>query len=877
MHTPLYRTFQCLLAAQLVWAQGGPFTISTVAGSRNTGDGAMATTAPLAAVEGLAADGLGNLYLADAPDHRIRRIRPNGVIETLAGNSEAGFAGDGGPATAAKLNSPYGLAADREGNLFIADFGNARVRRIAADGVISTVAGGGSTTPSFFGAAIAGTAAALRGPRNLALDAAGNLYISDYAAHRVLRLTPGGMLSHFAGTQTAGKAPEQIAAILAPLSEPTALAVDRAGAVYIADAGNYAIRRVWGGVMTSVNSTGAAVRGLTFNFITGMAIDSNGELYVAEGRGRPLRRVSPQGVVVQYAEGGRDVTVDASGTAFLADGPYVRRLGRNSSAIIAGTGGYFFAGEQSLAADARMRAPSGLAIDTIGNVYVADRDNHRVRRMATDGRVETVAGTGLAGVMTAPGVATQLPLNMPSAVAVDSDGVLWIADTGNRAIRRVLPGGRMESAVTTVLKTPTGLARDRSGNLYISDSANHRVYRYSAKDGLVPVAGSGTAGNLGDGSPPLFAQLNRPTGLAIDASGVLYICDSGNARIRRLMPNGVMQGYPSTGLREPKGLALDTEGLYVADAGAHRVAWIGANGARVEIAGAGVAGYGGDGGAAVEARLNSPSALLILPNGTMLVADSDNHVVRGLGKGNASGVVVGDAQVAPVLLSAASHREAPAVPGALMKIQGSGLGPLQGVGGRLTFGGVLDTRLDGVEVRFDGLPAPLLYVQDALIQLQAPAGLHGRARAVVEVWWQGALRTRMNVPVEDIAPRFFLLEGAEGQVQAMNEDGNVNVPENPAPRGSTVSVYATGSGLWDRPLPDGAPAPAEPVLQPRQAVTVEVDGRPAEVISTAAAPGLVGTLQVNVRIPVETAGGSVPVVLRIGNAGSVEKATLAVK
>lgn len=867
-----------LATASLTWAQGGPYTISTIAGSRGNGDGALAVTAPLAAVEGVALDPFGNLYLADAPDHRIRRIRPNGIIETVAGNGEAGFSGDGGPATSAKVNSPYGLACDRDGNLFIADYGNGRVRRVSPAGVITTVAGGGATSPSFFGATVAGPSASLGGPRNLAFDAAGNLFISDYAAHRVLRLTPDGLLSHFAGTQKPGKAPEQIAAILAPLNEPTALAVDRAGAVYIADAGNYSVRRVRDGVMTNVTSTGTAVRGLTFGFITGLAIDSAGELYVAEGRTRPVRRISPQGVVVQFADGGRDVAVDGAGTLYLADGPYVRRLSRNSSTIIAGTGGFFYAGEQALATEARLRAPTGLAIDRIGNLYVADRDNHRIRRIALDGRVETVAGNGTAGAMAAPGVATQLPLNLPSAVAVDADGVLWIADTGNRAIRKVLPGGRMENAVNTVLRSPVALAVDRGGNLYIADSANHRVYRLHPRDGFAPVAGSGTAGNLGDGSPPVLAQLNRPSGLAVDAAGVLYICDAGNARIRRLMPNGVMQGYPSTGLREPKGVAPDAEGgLFVADAGNHRVVWLGVNGARVELAGTGAPGFGGDLGAAADAQLSSPSALIVAPNGAILIADSDNHVVRSLTRGAPAGVLVGEAQTTPQLLSAASHRGSPAVPGALMKITGSGLGPAQGVGGTIGTNGRLDTRLEGVDVRFDGLPAPLLYVQDSLIQLQVPAGLHGRAQATLEVWWQGGLRTKFTVPVEDIAPRLFLLEGAGGQVQALNQDGNINVADNPALRGSVVSLFATGSGLWDGPLADGAPTPPAPPLLPRPAVTVEVDGRLAEVLSATAAPGLVGTLQVNVRLPNDTGEGAVPVVLRVGGIGSVEKATLAVK
>lgn len=868
MHMPVARTFLFASLACSGWAQSS-FVINTIAGSRSAGDGGPALAAPLAAVEGVAVDGAGNIYLADAPDHRIRRIRPNGLIETVAGTGEAGFSGDGGPGTQARVNSPYGVAVDGRGNVFFCDYGNQRVRRIAVNGTVSTVAGGGTATVSYFGAPTAGPQAQLAGPRNLVFDNAGNLYFSDYAAHRVLRLAPDGQLSHFAGGQKAGTSADAVVAMLGLLKEPTALAVDRAGAVYIADAGNYAIRRVFGGTMTRVTSTGTAARA-TFDFITGLAIDATGELYVAEGRSRPLRRISPQGGVVQFSEGGRDVAVDLAGNAVIADGGFVRRLTRQSTAVIAGNGQYFFGGENGMATEARLRAPSGLAMDRAGNLYIADRENHRVRRLGVDGKILTVAGTGVAGAMTAATAATAAPLNQPSSVAVDPEGAVWVIDAGNRAVRRFWPGGRMEPGLTTGLRNPTGLAIDAAGNLYIADAGQHRVLSYSPRDGsLAPVAGTGVAGNGGDGKAPLLAELNRPTGLAFDADGQLLICDTGNSRIRRVTSAGLIEPYAPTGFIEPTGIVADRDGVYLTDTGAHRVVWLGANGARAEVAGRGVPGFGGDGGPGVEALLQRPAALLVTPAGELIVADTDNHVVRQLGKG---GLVVSNIGTT-TLLSAASQREAPVAPGALIRLVGAGLGPAQGVAASVGLNGRFDTRLEGVEVRFDGLPAPLLYVQESEIHLQVPAVMQGRARCVVEVWWQGALRARASSPVEDLAPRVFLLDGT--QARALNEDGNLNLAENPAERGSLVTLFATGIGPWDRELPDGTPAVEG--LTPRETVTVLVDGRSAEVVSARAAVGLLGTLAVTVRAPLEAPAGTVDVVLRVGAKASGDRATIALR
>ena len=555
-----YRSYQLLLILSQVVVAQGPFSISTFAGGAQAAGPVSALEAAWASVEGIAFDGAGNLYVADAPDNRVWRVLRSGRVELLAGTGESGFSGDGGAATAARLNTPYGVAVDGAGNVFVADLGNGRVRRISASGAITTVAGGGATEPNFFGAPMQGRDAKLSSPRNLTFDGQGVLFFTDIGAHRVLRLSSDGTLVHVAGQKDPGDAFDNVPALLAPLRAPTALAFDRGGALYVADSGNKVIRRILRGTMTKVTSTGSAAR-VSFGTITGLAIDAGGEMYVAEGRETPLKKISPGGTVAQYPNGGRDVAVDGNGV-LLADGGVVRRYSAAGAEVVAGSGGYYFAGDGGQAASARMRMPSALAVDKAGNLYIADTANHRVRRVTLDGKIETVAGPG--------------QLNSPAGVAVDEGGMVWIADTGNNAIRRLLPNGTLETW-TTGLKRPRGLAFDRAGVLVAADSENHRVVRLPAANRVEVLVGTGRAGNGGDGSVAAQAQLNTPTDVEYDRAGVLYICDGGNKRVRRVV-GGIVQGYPSAGLVEPVGIALGAEGLYVTDAGTHRVAWLAANG-----------------------------------------------------------------------------------------------------------------------------------------------------------------------------------------------------------------------------------------------------------------------------------------------------------
>src|SRR5664279_2772055 len=218
------------------------YRIETLAGTASLGDGGPATAAQIGTIQGIAADRWGNVYLSDTDHNRVRKIDTSGIITTVAGKGTAGFSGDGGPATSAQLNLPYGLAVDLAGYLYIADLENNRVRRVGPDGMIVTYAGTGGQGSSGDGGLA--TSAQMLSPRNLAVDSAGNLYISEFSGHRVRKVTPDGRISTAAGTGIAGFRGDGGLATSAQLAFPAGLALDRQGNLYIADSQNQRVRMV---------------------------------------------------------------------------------------------------------------------------------------------------------------------------------------------------------------------------------------------------------------------------------------------------------------------------------------------------------------------------------------------------------------------------------------------------------------------------------------------------------------------------------------------------------------------------------------------------------------------------------------------------------
>jgi sugar lactone lactonase YvrE len=392
--------------------------INTVAGNSTggfAGDGGPAVSAQLGGPWGVAVDAAGNLYIADTNNNRIRKVTLAGVISTVAGNGTWGFAGDGGPATAAQLNSPWGIAEDGGGNIYIADMSNNRIRKVTPAGVISTVAGNGNS--GFSGDGGPATSAGLNYPSGVAVDAAGNFYIADFNNNRIRKVTVGGVISTVAGNGTAGFGGDGGYATSAQLRYPYGVAVDAAGNLYIADSSNSRIRKVTsGGVISTVAGNGtygfsgdggpAASAGLYYP--RGVLLDAGGNLFIADAYNNRIRKVTSGGVI----------------------------------STVAGNGAAGFSGDGGPATSAELYLACGVAVDTGGNLYIADYANSRIRKVTPAGVISTVAGNGNSGFSGDGGPATSAQIFYPTGVVVDSGGSLYIADYNNSRIRKVTPPPR---------------------------------------------------------------------------------------------------------------------------------------------------------------------------------------------------------------------------------------------------------------------------------------------------------------------------------------------------------------------------------------------------------------------------------------------------
>jgi uncharacterized protein (TIGR03437 family) len=601
--------------------------ITTIAGSdfifpRST----RALDAPLSGVTCTAADARGNVYLCDETSNVVARISRDGMLAVVAGNGirSGGFSGDGGMATAARLNSPQRVAVDAAGNLYVADTANHRIRKVSLDGTISTVAGTGEA--GFSGDKGPATSAQLNWPYGLTVSSSGLLYIADTSNNRVRRVDASGAIDTIAGGGSALS--DGGPAASGSLYQPYDVAVDSSGNLYIADLGNSRVRKVnsQGTISTLASGIGHA---------RGLAVDAIGTVYVANGWGY-----------------NQILKIDSSGNV----------------SVVAGTGAWGFGGDGGPATAASFSAPPGVAVDAAGNLYVADHGNQRVRKISTLGTITTLAGSGQANLSGDGGPAGGATLKGPTALAMDSSGSLYIADSGNNRVRKISPQG----IVTTVAGGGTtlgdggpatsamladrvlGLALDPLGNLYIVDTDNHRIRKVDPRGTITTVAGTGSIpySAVGDGGAATSADIAYPTAVAADAAGNVYIAEglgSWYSSIRKVNAQGVITriaggrpGYAGDGgpatqalLNYPWALATDTTGnLYLADRYNSRVRKITPQGVITTVAGGGTAV--GDGGPATSAALNEPLGALADALGNLYIADTGNNRIR---KVSASGVI----------------------------------------------------------------------------------------------------------------------------------------------------------------------------------------------------------------------------------------------
>ncbi len=551
--------------------------ITTFAGtgiSGFSGDGGPATAAEISYPNGMVVDSAGNVILADGGNARIRKIDRTGTITTIAGTGVFGDTGDGGPATLAEIGQAFGMTLDKTGNLYFADVGNCVVRKIDTAGIISTVAGDFTAGCGYNGDGLVATSAQLNLPRGVVLDPNGNVYIADTQNHRVRVVNTAGVINTFAGDGIQGFTGDGGLATLAEIGNPRGLAY-RQGTIYILPAGSSRIRTVV--ISTNIINT---YLGSFFGYDgdnnpllstelsggTAEIFNKTGSLVFTDSFNARVRMVA--GTVVQTLAGGfvgdggpgtgatlvqpEDVAFDKAGNYYIADagGNRIRKVDSTGTiSTVAGTGVTGYTGDGGTATTARLSYPGGVAVDGTGNIFVSDTNNNVIRKIDTTGTINTFStNANFSGLW-----------NM----ATDAAGNVYVADLGTCVIWKVNSSGVATAVAGTIfvcgyagdgglatsaqLNSPLGIAVDKAGNLYIGDSGNNRVRKVNTRGLISTITGDGNCGFTGDGGLATAAEVCFPEGMAVDTLGNVYLADAGNARVREIS-KGTINTIGGTGL-----------------------------------------------------------------------------------------------------------------------------------------------------------------------------------------------------------------------------------------------------------------------------------------------------------------------------------------
>jgi len=562
-------------------------SLITVPVDAKTGSG-KATETEISLVDGITLDKKGNVYITMREHNIISRIDTKGMMTRYAGSGESGFSGDGGPAIKANFKTPAGLAFDPEGNLYIADRENHRVRKLDTSGNISTFAGIGKA--GFSGDGGPAVRAKLNLPSGLAADEKGNLYISDRSNDRIRVVDKKGVIRTYAGTGVAGFQGDAGPALKAQLDKPFGIALDEAENLYIADRNN-----------------------------------------------NRVRKVSPEGIIT----------------------------------TVAGDGGFFFMGDNGPAYRASVAAPTGVAVDKKGNLYIADRNNNRIRLVDKLGMIRTVAGTGQQDYNGESETARETNLYLPFGLTVDSNDKLLVIDRSHYRIRRIDPkSGKVETiagnglklfagdggpATGATLSFPHGMFVDKNDNLIFSDKGHYRIRKITPKGIISTIGGNGRRGNVGNNIPALEANvynvttiiqnpvgdafMSSPSGFVsiirrLDAKGIIHdYIDTASPKYREAISKSKYKGLVQTGavatITQFSDITFDPKGnLFISDRMNHQIRKIDINGNISTIAGTGDSDYYGDGGPALEAAFRDPNSLASDKQGNIYIAEAANNRIR---------------------------------------------------------------------------------------------------------------------------------------------------------------------------------------------------------------------------------------------------------
>lgn len=927
--------------------------ISTIAGGGQSYEDGKATDAALHSPDFVAVDRNGNVYLAEPVIHIVRKVTPTGQIQTVVGsvgnyrNSIGGYGGDGGPATQARLNSPQGIAVDHLGNLYIADQGNYRVRRVSPDGVITTFAGSGLSGSTGDG----GPATAARMyPYDVAVDNAGNVYILESSRVRKVDVTTGTITTVAGGgassadnlpaTQTKYELLKGLAvggdgslyladyrtnkvfrvgtdgisrAIAVVPGTPVSLDVDRSGNIYVVEQSTFLVRKlvsfVNDAIPPTIKITGPSVTGSyigTVNYlnIQGTVSDNlefthatwsndrggGGRMEVGRILGRPDFW---QQMNIPLKPGLNVVTVTAWDVAGnrSSDVLNVNFVIGTPFSTVAGTRTSGYSGDNAIGTAAQLWSPETLVVDNDGNIFVAERGNHTIRKITPAGIITAFAGNGQVGASGDGGPATAAMLNEPSGLALDAAGNVYIADTNNHRIRKVAPDGVIRNfagtgvagfsgdggaATSAQLATPVGLAFDAAGNLYVADADNNRVRKISPTGVITTIAGGKISPTAAEGIPATEYPLKFPTALAFAPTGELYLADTGKHSIRKIDANGkITTAVPGDGnwssLNAPGNLAFDRKGvLYIADQKNNRV--------QTHVPGYNAAGLfaGGrsgnmlDSGAREELILTEPAGVAFDRNGNLFIADTGNHRIVKLEFKNTVTTVSG-----------ASYAVQAVAAGSIVSAFGSDLATITKNADTLP----LPQDIGGTSVRIRDVKgidrlAPLFYVSPLQVNYQIPEGT-APGYVSVNIVNNGRAAPTEYLLVKPLSPGLFaanqngrgaaaaswlLVSGTKrrSEQNAVCDANGQNCTARAIDLNSADEVYLElyGTGIRNN--------------SGLSNVTVTVGGVSVPVLYASKQPEYAGLDQVNIQLPRSLAGrGEVDVIVTIdGQAANPVKVNL---
>ncbi len=580
---------------------------------------------------------------------------------------------------------------------------------------------------------------------------------------------------------------------------------------------------------------------------------------------------------------------------------------------LAGNGVAGYSNDNVAATSSELWSPHGIVVDPSGNIYIADTDNSRIRKITPSGIISTIAGDGTPNYAGDGGPAVKAELNFPRAITMDAAGNLYIADTVNAVVRKISTNGIITTiagtgtfgysgdggpASSAQLYSPYDVKIDAAGNIYILDRTVHVVRKISPNGTISTFAGNGTGGYAGDGGPAAQAELNYPVSLALDLAGDLYIGDAGNSCIREVNTRGIIStvagntvlGYSGDGgpatsaqLDDIQGLAVDSAGnLYIADEDNYRIRVV-SNGIITTVAGNGQHGFSGDGGPALQAEFNLPQGLAFGPGGGVLyVVDSGNNRVRALTQVGPPSIRTGG------VISATAFGGFTAVaPGSWIEIYGSNLAlDSRSWTGADFSGPSAPASLDGTVVTVGGAAAFIDYISPTQVNAQVPAGVSGAQPVVVTTPAGAGNSFSITVnPTEPglLAPPQFSIGGVQYAVALFPDNATYVLPtgaipgvaSRPAVPGDTIILYGIGFG------------PVTPAIPPGQVVgqsnglaatlSISIGSATALVSYAGLTAGAVGLYQFNVVVPSLTGSGAMPLSFSLGGTRGTQTLSIAVK